>query len=77
MSKSNVAIDLNEYTKRVCTEYCRYYNATREVNIVNGHPNQKWDWLFHAKCSSCPLEAMIQVLKEEHDQYAELELELV
>ena len=70
-------INLEDYTKKVCTDYCRYYNATREVRIVNGNDQQKWSWLFHAKCSSCPLEAMIQVLKEEHDQFAELDLELV
>ena len=73
-----VKIDLKEYAKRVCVEHCRHYNATREVHVVNDPSNkQKWSWLFHSQCVNCPLEAMLQVLAEEHDQMAELDLELV
>ena len=75
---SKVKIDLKEYAKRVCVEKCRYYNATREVHVVNDPTNkQKWGWLWHSQCCNCPLEAMLQILAEEHDQMAELDLELV
>lgn len=75
---SKVKIDLKEYAKRVCVEKCRFYKATQEVLVVNGDGNkQKWSWLWHSQCVNCPLEAMLQVLAEEHDQMAELDLELV
>lgn len=71
-------LNIEDYAKRVCIERCKFYEEMQKILIVNGDPNQKWSWLFHAKCSKdCPLEAMIQSLREERDQMMEVELEFV
>jgi len=69
-------LDIEEYGKRICQECCEFYRRTKDFQVQSTEElKAKWNYLFYEKCIDCPLEALLQCLREERDQNMKLQYE--
>ena len=59
-------INIQDYADRVCIDICEHHRRIASMNKYD--KSVEYTWLFEHICVNCPLEAMVQVLREERDQ---------
>ena len=69
-------LDVEEMGQRVCKEVCGYWRKIKNTKVDSvDELKQKWAYLFEHKCIDCPLEALLQCIREEKGQDAKIEFE--
>ena len=67
--------DLNQYARDVCNKICKHHHQANVINMSGINTVSPYGRLFANYCVSCPLEAMMNLLREERDQNMKLSLE--